>query len=261
MNYKLKKRDLVWNMYCPSTVYGILTPHGKIVLLKWLLYRKRVGYLVPLENALHDFLVKQDDDIRLKLREYLNINGNFRALIPEAWNMPYCLKGGYKEEECLKMIKRIRKTYITNTIKVYWERYRNFIRKRRIPFNLLQLSANDLIKISTQPNELVPILHPGGRAKVLAFLRYTAEKRFYYLPLMIYEFIKIQRDKSLRAHLITYLEFRDDINVSVYECSLKFVPELGITVDPRETQFWVANDIFTPDLRVILLEQLKLSKC
>lgn len=116
MNYKLKKRDLVWNMYCPSTVYGILTPHGKIVLLKWLIYRKRVGYLVPLENALHDFLVKQDDDIRLKLREYLNINGNFRSLIPEAWNMPYCLKGGYKEEEYLEMIKRIRKTYITNTI-------------------------------------------------------------------------------------------------------------------------------------------------
>lgn len=34
MNYKLKKRDLVWNMYCPSTIHGILTPHGKIVLLK-----------------------------------------------------------------------------------------------------------------------------------------------------------------------------------------------------------------------------------
>lgn len=261
MNYKLKKRDLVWNLYCPSTVYGILTPHGKVVLLKWLVYRKRIGYLVSLKDALHDFLVKQDDDIRLKLREYLNINNNFRSLIPEAWTMPYYLTEVYEEEGCLEAIKRIRKTYITNTIKVYWERYRNFIRKRRIPFNLFQLSANDLVKISTRPNGLVPVLHPGGRAKVLAFLRYTAEKRFYYLPLMVYEFIKIQRDKSLRIHLMTYLEFRDDINVSVHKCSLRFVPELDITLNPKETQFWAANDIFTPDLRVLLLEQLKLGKC
>lgn len=101
--------------------------------MKWLIYRNRVGYLVPLENALHDFLVKQDDDIRLKLREYLNINGNFRSLIPEAWNMPCYLKGVYKEEEYLEIIKRIRKTYITNTIKVYWERCRNFIRKEGYP--------------------------------------------------------------------------------------------------------------------------------
>ena len=197
MNYKLKKRDLVWNMYCPSTIHGILTPHGKIVLLKWLVYRRRVGYLVPLEIALRNFIIKQGSDIGLKLTKYLAISSDFSSLIPEAWNMPHCLREVYTEEEC----------------------------------------------------------------KVLAFLRYTAEKRFYYLPLMVYEFIKIQRDKSLRIHLMTYLEFRDDINVSVHKCSLRFVPELGITLNPKETQFWAANDIFTPDLRVLLLEQLKLSKC
>lgn len=248
-------------MYCPSTIHGILTPHGKIVLLKWLVYRRRVGYLVPLEIALRNFIIKQGSDIGLKLTKYLAISSDFSSLIPEAWNMPHCLREVYTEEECLEAIKRIRKTYIADTIKVYWERYKNFIRKRRIPFNLFQLSANDLINASTRLNELVPVLHPSGRAKVLAFLRYTAEKRFYYLPLMVYEFIKIQRDKSLRIHLMTYLEFRDDINVSVHKCSLRFVPELGITLNPKETQFWAANDIFTPDLRVLLLEQLKLSKC
>lgn len=78
---------------------------------------------------------------------------------------------------------------------------------------------------------------------------------------MIYEFIKIQRDKSLRAHLMVHLEFRDDPKVSVHRCFLRFIPELDPTEDFRETQFWAANDVFTPDLRVILLEQLKLSEC